>query len=106
MAKLEDLSVHYHPLKMLFYCRPFGEHILCWILDLEKIIAVEISRKIARMPSYSKTDRAHEPTSGAGYSRKATSKRVFFTGEIAGVLVSSETAGFFFPGEAANTAEH
>ena len=29
VAKCEDLSVHYHPLKMLFYCRPFGEHILC-----------------------------------------------------------------------------
>ena len=25
-AKFEDLSVHYHPSKMLFYCRPFGGH--------------------------------------------------------------------------------
>ena len=29
VAKFEDLSVHYHPLKMLLYCRPFGERILC-----------------------------------------------------------------------------
>ena len=29
VTQFEDLSVHYHPLKMLFFCRPFGEHILC-----------------------------------------------------------------------------
>ena len=29
VAKCEDLSVRYHPLKMLFTYRPFGEHVLC-----------------------------------------------------------------------------
>ena len=30
VAKFEELNVHYHHLKMLFFRRPFGEHdILC-----------------------------------------------------------------------------
>ena len=61
---------------------PFGEHTLCWIVDLKKyIITVETSQKIACMPCYSKTRLHHKlprSTSRRGTNRSSSRRQKKF----------------------------